>query len=83
MIVIIHCPYGDPDSAVGFTEAADALPYIKKHLKNWDIYDEHFQAEVEGIESVEDAQIIIEEHAIYSMHVFVLDAINPKEEEQS
>lgn len=80
MIVIIHCPYGDPDRAVGFTEEKDALPYIKKHLKNWDIYDEAFQAAVEDIESIEDAQVVIEENAIYTMHVFALDAINPKED---
>lgn len=81
MIVIIHCPYGDPDKAVGFTEEKDALPYIKQHLRSWDIYDEQFQAVVEDAESIEDAQVIIEEHAIYTMQVFVLDAINPKEEQ--
>jgi hypothetical protein len=77
MIVIIHCPYGDPDRAVGYTEEKDALPYIKKHLKSWDIYNEAFQAQVEAIASIEDAQVLIEENAIYTMQVFVLDAINP------
>ena len=78
MIVIIHCPYGDPDKAVGYTEEKDALPYIKKHLKSWDIYNEAFQAQVEAIASIEDAQVLIEEEAIYTMQVFVLDAINPE-----
>lgn len=79
MIVIIHCPYGDPDRAVGFTEERDAVEYAKKHLKSWDIYNEAFQGQVEEVQSVEDAQVIIEENAIYTMQIFVLDAINPKE----
>ena len=78
MIVIIHCPYGEPDKALGFTEEKDAVAYAKKHLKSWDIYDEAFQAEVEDIESVEDAQVLITENAIYTMQIFVLDEINPK-----
>lgn len=80
MIVIIHCPYGDPDKAVGYTEEKDALPYIKKHLKSWDIYNEQFQSKVEAIASIEDAQVLIEEEAIYTLQVFALDAINPKAE---
>lgn len=80
MIVIIHCPYGDPDKAVGFTEEKDAVAYAKKHLKSWDIYDEAFQAEVEAIESIEDAQVVASEHAVYTMQIYVLDAIDPKED---
>lgn len=80
MIVIIHCPYGDPDRALGFTEEKEAVAYAKKHLKSWDIYNEAFQAEVEDIESIEDAQVVVAENAIYTMQIFVLDAINPKED---
>jgi hypothetical protein len=79
MIVIIHCPYGDPDRALGFTEEAEAVAYAKKHLKSWDVNNEAFQAEVEDIESIEDAQVVVAENAIYMMQIFVLDAINPKE----
>ena len=80
MIVIIHCPYGEPDKALGFTEEKEAVAYAKKHLKSWDIYSEAFQAEVEDIESVEDAQVVIAEHAVYTMQIFVLNAIDPKED---
>lgn len=80
MIVIIHCPYGDPEKAVGFTEEKDAVEYVRKHLYSWDIYDERYQEQLQSIESIEDAQVVIEENAIYTMQIFVLDAINPKEE---
>ena len=53
------------------------MPYIKAHLKNWDIYNEHFQEAVQKISTVEDAQILIEEEAIYTLQVLVVTEINP------
>ena len=79
MIVIIHSPYGEIEKAVGFTEEKDAVAYVRKHLYNWDIYDEQYQEQLQSIDPIEDAQVVIEENAIYTMQIFVLDAINPKE----
>lgn len=79
MVVIMHCPYGEPDRVVAFTDANEAVNYAKKHLKGWDIYNEEYQAEVDDIESVEDAQVVIAENAVYTMQIWVVDEIDPKD----
>lgn len=61
-----------------YDEIHDPIPYIKKLLKNWDIYNENFQSELNAIETVEDAQALIEKYAVYTMQVHVIDNINPE-----
>lgn len=78
MVVVMHCPYGDLDRVVAFTDADAACDYAKKHLKSWDIYNEAYQAEVDSIESVEDAQVVIEENAVYTLQIWAVDEIDPK-----
>lgn len=81
MIVIVHCPYGNPDKVVAFEKDEAAVPYIKKHLKNWDSSDTWIE-QVEEIETLEDAQVLIEEEAVYELVIHIVDEINPEVDEE-
>lgn len=61
-----------------FDEIHNPMPFIKSKLKNWDIYDEQYQANLESCQNVGDAQILIDENSIYTMQIHVIDNINPE-----
>lgn len=82
MVVVVNCPYGAPDTVVAFTEDEKALPYIKSKLKSWDIYSDSYQEKLEEVQTVEDAQILIEEEAIYTICIHVVDEIDPEVSEE-
>ena len=63
-----------------YDEIHNPMLYIKSKLKNWDIYDEKYQANLENCKTVEDAQILIDENSIYTMQIHVIDKINPEVE---
>lgn len=77
MIVAVHCPYGNPDKVVLFEKDEAAVPYIKQHLKSWDSSDTWLE-QVAEIETLEDAQVLIEEEAIYQLIIHIVDEINPQ-----
>lgn len=77
MIVILHCDNGTPEKVVVFDSNNNPMPYLKKHLKSWDIYDEQFQKDLASCETVEDIQTLIEEEAIYTLQVYTVDEMNP------
>lgn len=81
-VVILYDTQGtmtEPE-VVLYDEIHDPMPYIKSKLKNWDIYDEKYQNDLESCETVEDAQILIDENSIYTMQIHVIDKINPEVE---
>ena len=63
-----------------YDEIHDPMTYIKSKLKNWDIYDEKYQADLDDCKTVGDAQILIDENSIYTMQIHVIDKINPEVE---
>lgn len=75
MFVIIHCPYGDPEKAVGFNKEQDAVDYIKQNIRYWDISDENYQQAVNTLKTVADAQALIEQEAIYTMQVWNVEML--------
>lgn len=77
MVVVVLCPMGIPEKVVAFEADNDAMPFIKKHLHQADIYDEALNAAIDELESVEDAQVLIEEYALFDVVVHPVDEINP------
>lgn len=80
MVVILFDTEGDmsyPQVNL-YDEIHDPTPYIKKMLKNWDIYDDKFQKDLNSIETVEDAQVLIEENGIYTMQIHIVNEVNPE-----
>lgn len=77
MVVVILCPMGIPEKVVAFEADNDAMPFIKKHLHQSDIYDETLNAAIDELESIEDAQELIEEYALFNVVVHPVDEINP------
>ena len=61
-----------------FDEIHDPMPYIKSKLKNWNIYDEKFQNDIESCPTIGDAQILIDEYAVTTMQIHVITQINPE-----
>lgn len=80
MVVILFDTEGDMSypQVTLYDEIHDPIPYIKKMLKNWDIYDDKFQKDLNSIETVEDAQVLIEENAIYTMQIHIVNEVNPE-----
>lgn len=79
-IVIIYDALGTMVSpeVVLFTDKGDPLPYIKTKLKNYDIYNECFQVELDCLMDIEEAITLIEEYNIHSMQIHVVDNIDPE-----
>lgn len=63
-----------------YDEIHNPMPYIKSKLKNWDIYDEKYQDDLNDCKTIGDAQILIDENSIYTMQIHVIDKINPEVE---
>lgn len=79
-VVILYEQNGNMNCAevILYDEIHDAVPYIKKLLKNWDINNEQYQSQIEEAVTIEDIQVLIEENAIYTTQVHVVDKINPE-----
>ena len=81
-VVILYDSTGtmaDPE-VILYDEIHNPMPYIKSKLKNLDIYDEKYQADLNDCKTVEDAQTLIDENSIYTMQIHVIDKINPEVE---
>lgn len=79
-VVILYEQNGNMNCAevILYDEIHDAVPYIKELLKNWDINNEQYQSQIEEAVTIEDIQVLIEENAIYTTQVHVVDKINPE-----
>ena len=77
MVVVVLCPMGIPEKVVAFDADNDAMPLIKKHLRQADGLDEALDAAIDELESIEDAQELIEDYALFNVMVHLVDEINP------
>lgn len=77
MVVVVLCPMGVPEKVVAFEADNDAMPFIKKHLHQGDGVDEALDTAIDELESIDDAQVLIEEYALFNVVVHPVDEINP------
>lgn len=77
MVVVVLCPMGVPEKVVAFEADNDAMPFIKKHLHQAAMCDEALDTAIDELESIEDAQVLIEEYALFNVVVHPVDEINP------
>lgn len=77
MVVVVLCPMGVPDKVVAFEADNDAMPFIKKHLRQDNGLDEALDAAIDELESIDDAQALIEDYALFNVVVHPVDEINP------
>lgn len=77
MVVVVLCPMGVPEKVVAFEADNDAMPFIKKHLRQYNGLDEALDAAIDELESIEDTQALIEDYALFNVVVHPVDEINP------
>ena len=79
MVVVVLCPMGIPEKVVAFEADNDAMPFIKKHLhlRQCDELDEALDTAIDELESIDDAQALIEDYALFNVMVHPVDEINP------
>lgn len=68
----------DPLIVTLFDEIHDPIPYVKKLLQNWDIYNEEFLRDLSKITTITEAQELIDRYNIFQMQIHVIKEINPK-----
>lgn len=68
----------DPPVVTLFDEIHNPIPYIRRLLQNWDIYNEKFLRDLNNIETVEDAITLIEEYKVRTIQILVIKEVNPK-----
>ena len=79
-VVILYDSTGtmsEPE-VIFYDEIHNPIPYIKSKLKSWDINDEKYQMDLANCKTIDDVQLLIEEHAVYVLQVYIIDKINPE-----
>lgn len=77
VVVIIKDQY--TEEVVLFDELHDSIPFIKSTLLQLNIYDDEYQASVNGLVSIEDVREFLDNNNIQEVAVYLVTKINPRE----
>lgn len=77
--IVVSGKLGDNNHVVMFDEIHNPIPFIKKQLKQLNIYDTNYQNEVSCLTCIEEVLELIENNNITDVQVYLVEKVNPKE----